>query len=266
MLLVVEDAAARRERVRELLLSAVRRTSRAASSGRPVFAEAGLISSSRGRAARAAGRHLGELALRVRDLLDDPGAPVELLDLGVAVVSVMSPELRPARDTGAAGARVARCAAEALRAHATVAAPPAGTPVPDVPASLLWLICDLSERLRATGREGRLGRRWDAAVEARDAADLLVTTYRRWRPRLRGAGADRVARLAVTAAHAAVFSGFAAIELDDDDGCGRAVSPAATPPSLSAAAEAVPPSPPPVTVHGDTVRARREAVEELTTR
>ncbi len=73
-----------------------------------------------------------------------------------------------------------------------------------------------------------------------------MTTYRRWRPRLGAVGADRVARLAVTAAHVAVFSGLAAIAREDDDGCGRAVSPPATPPSLSAAAEATPPPPPPV--------------------
>jgi len=251
MLSYVEDGAARRERVcraldramlGELDVSETRRGSLDVEGAPPPVESR--------RAAEAARRHLAVLARGVRSLLADDDAPDELCDLGLATVTaartlraVWTPH-RPARDGGAAGARVARCAAEALRAHATRAAPRGGVPVPDVPDTLLWLICDLSSRLRATGREGPSGRRWDAAAESRDAADLVVTTYRRWRPRLRGSAAETVAGLAVTAARAAVLCGFASIDPDDDDGCGRAVAPASSPPALGATAAASPPGPP----------------------
>jgi hypothetical protein len=244
--------------VRGLLDEEVQRSARPARRVRYAFEVAESLGDQQPgpHAVHAARRHLADLALRVHRLLADDEAPEELVDFGLAV-AVASTALRAVehravarRDAGIAGARVARCAAEALRAHASIAALPTGSPVPDVTGGLLWLICDLSAGLRAAGREGRLARRWDAGVVARDAADLVVTTYRRWRPRLRGDAAVQVALAALTAAHTAAWCGLASIELDDeDDGCGRPVHPVAAPPERWAAAAAEPPAPCPDPVH-----------------
>jgi hypothetical protein len=273
MLLTVEDGAERRERVRRLLDQAVLRGAQFhGSRRRPVFVEAFLGAPGAGPVRRRALRHAEALALQLRSLLGDDDALDELADLGLATVAAVN-TLRVAasrqgheRDAGFSGARVARCAAEALRAHATLVALPAGAAVPDVPPTVLWLIADLSARLRATGREGRLGRPWDAGVEARDAADLVVTTYRRWRPRMRGAPTEQVAQLAVAAAQIAVWCGFASIGLDEDDGCERPVTPVVTPPGRSMTAAAEPPAPTPAMVFADAATACRGALQPVTGR
>ncbi len=144
-------------------------------------------------------------------------------------------------DLGHAAARTARCAGEVLRCHTVAASPPWGTPVEDVPASLLILILELSIRLRATGREGHLGRRFDAGVAARDGADTLVTTYRRWRYRLPKGDGQAIAALAVSAAQATCWAGLATLTLSDDDGCGLPSRLPSGPPPMTAAAEASPP-------------------------
>jgi hypothetical protein len=264
MLCAVEDGSARRERVRRLL-EEVPGGSRLVMVG-PQYAEGGSGAAA-GRALGPARQHLAVVCRALRPLLDDTEAAEELVDLAVAAlaagealrVASMVPVRR--RDVGFAGARVARCSAEALRAHATLVALPVGAPVPDVSPGLLRLICDLSARLRTAGREGPSGRRWDAGVEARDAADLVVTTYRRWRPRLRGATADQVAHVAVAAAQTAVWCGFASIGLDEDDACGRAVSPVTSPPGLTMAAAAEPPPAPAPPVCADSAASRCRGVE-----
>jgi hypothetical protein len=145
-------------------------------------------------------------------------------------------DTRRRADVGYSAARLAFVASEALRAEAIAPLIPAGAPVPDVPRSLLWLIADLTVRLRTAGRIGPAGSPTDAGLAARDAADLVVTTYRRWTPRLRGARVAAMTRLAVTVAYATTWAGLSTVVLDDDDGCGCPASVPPRPPELSDAA------------------------------
>jgi len=188
----------------------------------------------------------------LRSVEDD--ATPELLDLALAVPSCAdvtrvavamltwqaqdASSLRRA-DVGHAAARLAFLASEALRAEAVVPLAPVGASVPDVPSSLLWRIAELTARLRSSGRIGPTAAPYDAGVATRDAADLVVTTYRRWAPRLRGHAAEAVARAAVTTAYATTYAGLSTLILGDDDGggCGASVCP--HPPELwdEAAAE-----------------------------
>lgn len=271
MLFFVEDGSTRRERVRRVLDQAVLGADHPGSGPRPAFVEASAVPPGVRPATRAARRHVEALALQLRTLLADEETPDELVDLAVATAAAvdtmrtLSRRAGRQRDAGFAGAHLARTAVAALRAHATLVARPWGAPVPDVPAATLWLIADLSARLRATGREGRLGRRWDAAVEARDAADLLVTTYRCWRPRLRGGRAEEVARVAVAATQTAVWCGFASIDLEEDDGCGVPAAPSPPSPVGTTTACAAPP-PPPSWVDADAAPGHRTRLQPATTR
>lgn len=201
--------------------------------------------------------HLAQLQGQVRDLLLAKGddASPELQDLAVslepasAAARAAQVEAQWSRtgsrraDVGHSVARVGRCAVEALRADAALPAPPAGVPVQDVPTSLLWLIADLSVALRRAGRIGPHARRHDAGVAARDAADLVVTTFRRWRPRLRGADAEGIASMAATAGYAAAWAGLSTIVPNDDDAAGVHAKLHQRPPGLEGSARVLWPTP-----------------------
>lgn len=186
-----------------------------------------------------------QLDLILRSIDDD--ATPELVDLALAVPSCVdvtrvavamltwqaqgAAGLRRA-DVGHAAVRLAFLASEALRAEAVVPLVPAGAPVPDVPSSLLWRIAELTVRLRSAGRIGPTAAPYDAGVAARDAADLVVTTYRRWTPRLRGHAAEAVSRAVVTTAYATTYAGLSTLILGDDDGGGFRASVFPRPPEL----------------------------------
>ena len=208
------------------------------------------------RALATTAAHMRQLASQLREALEGAGqdASPELVDLAIS--------LKPATDTlrhasvearwpsaAAAGradvghtvARVGRLAAETLRAEASVRALPPGIPVEDAPSALLWLIADLTVTLRSAGRIGPLGSPTDPGVAARDAADNIVTTFRRWRPRIRGDNGAAIGRAVLTAGFASAWAGLSTIILNDDDACGQRSRLQPTPPGLEGAAEAEPP-------------------------
>ena len=203
------------------------------------------------RALLTAAAHLQHVAAQLDPLMQDEEATPELIDMAVSVSATVEvtraavaalnwhgdgADTRRRADVGYSAARLAFVASEALRAEAIAPLFPAGAPVPDVPRSLLWLIADLTVRLRTAGRIGPAGSPTDAGLAARDAADLVVTTYRRWTPRLRGARAAALTRLAVTVAYATTWAGLSTVVLDDDDSCGCPASVLPRPPERSDAA------------------------------
>lgn len=199
-----------------------------------------------------AAAHLQQVATQIDRLMQDEEATPELIDMAVSVSATVEvtraavtalnwhgddgADTRRRADVGYSAARLAFVASEALRAEAIAPLSPVGAPVPDVPRGLLWLIADLTVRLRTAGRIGSAGSPTDAGLAARDAADLVVTTYRRWTPRLHGARAAAMTRLAVTVAYATTWAGLSTVVLDDDDGCGCPASVLPRPPERSDAA------------------------------
>ena len=146
-----------------------------------------------------AAAHLQQAATQLDPLMQDEEETPELIDMAVSVSATVEvtraaaaalnwhgddeADTRRRADVGYSAAPLAFVASEALRAEAIAPLIPAGAPVPDVPRSFRWPIADLTVRLRTAGRIGPAGSPTDPGLAARDAADLVVTTYRLWTPR-----------------------------------------------------------------------------------